>query len=69
MINVQDTDKESIFFNYIFIRNPVFILGNVSENTYPIDGLPYWISKMGAFDGFALGELDTAIDNNNQSLK
>ena len=58
MINVQDTDKENnILFNYVCIKNPVFILGNISNNTYPVDGLPYWIGKLESVDGFSLGEL------------
>ena len=68
MINVQYM-KEELSLNYVCIRNPVFILGNVSNNTYPVDGLYYWIGKIESVDGFALGELDTVIVNNNQSLK
>ena len=32
MTNVQDTSKEAnLFFNYICIRNPVFIIVNASD--------------------------------------
>ena len=68
MINVQNM-KEELSLNYVCIRNPVFILGNTVENSFPVDGLPYWIGKMESVDGFALGELDAVIDNTNQSLK
>ena len=68
MINMQDM-KEELSLNYICIKNPIFILGNASDNTYPVDGLTYWICKMESVDCFALGELDVVVDTNIQSLK